>query len=81
MSEEELVRTDWNRTAKKWIVACKIVVVVFISLLIITLTFQFVDLPYSIFLIGIELALNVMAVFMVVKMSASTRRRHRKYKD
>ena len=76
--DDELVKTDWNRAAKKWILACKIVIMVFIFCIVVMLTYENIPIPYSIFVIGIELALSVMAVFMFVKTSNTPKKRHRK---
>jgi len=76
--DDELDKTDWNRTAKKWILACKIIVMALVFCIVVLLTFDGIPLPYSLFIIGIELALSLMVIFMFVKVSNTPRKRHRK---
>lgn len=76
--DDELLKTDWNRTAKKWILACKIVIMVFIFCIVVMLTYENTPIPYSLFVIGIEFALSVMTVFIFVKTSNTPKKRHRK---
>ncbi|MEO6520476.1 MAG: hypothetical protein ABIN91_02290 [Mucilaginibacter sp.] len=78
MIEDKLEKKDWNRTAKKWILACKIIITALVFCIIVLLTYDNMPLPYSLFIVGIELAASVMAIFMFVKTSNTPSRRHRK---
>jgi hypothetical protein len=79
--DDDLVKTDWNKLAKKWILACKVIVMVFILCLIVTVTYENIPIPYCVFIIGIELALSVMTIFMFVRVSNTPKKRYRKGSD
>ena len=68
---------DWNKVSKQWILVSQLFVIVFLVCLIVILTYTSVDFPYNIFVIGIEVALSIMAVFMVIKSNTIRRRKHR----
>jgi formate/nitrite transporter FocA (FNT family) len=76
--DDESIKTDWNKAARRWIMACKIFIMIFIFGLMVTATFENVPVPYCIFLIGIEFALSLMVVFIFVRVSNTPKKRHRK---
>jgi len=68
---------DWNKVSKKWILVSQIFVIICLVALVVLITDSMVPMPFSIFVIGIEIALSIMAVFMVVKSNTIRRRKHR----
>ena len=68
---------DWHKVSKQWIMISLLFVIIFLLCLIVAITYTSVDFPYSVFVIGIEVALSTMAVFTVVRSNAVRRRRHR----
>jgi len=69
--------TDWNKISKRWILISQVLVVLFLVCLIVLVTDSIVPFPYSIFMIGIEIALCLMGVFMIIRSNTIRRRRHR----
>jgi hypothetical protein len=60
---------DWHSTSRKAILICKILVIIFILCIIATVTWGFVEVPYSYFLIGIELSVTIIMCFTVIRMN------------
>jgi hypothetical protein len=60
---------DWHRVSKIVILFSKFFILLFLLCIIATLTYKYVDLPYSIYLIGIEFAIFTMVCFMIIRMS------------
>jgi hypothetical protein len=67
---------DWNKISKTWIIVCQMIVIAFLLGLVVVVSYTSIDFPYNIFVIGIEVALSFMGVFMVIK--SNTIRRHRR---
>jgi len=67
---------DWNKISKTWILICQMIVIAFLLGLVVVVSYTSVEFPYNIFVIGIEIALSIMGVFMVIK--SNTIRRHRR---
>jgi len=68
---------DWNKVSKQWILVSQLFVIIFLVCLVVVITYTTVDFPYNIFVIGIEVALSIMSVFMVIKANTIRRRKHR----
>ncbi|WP_448701930.1 hypothetical protein ACFGVR_06630 [Mucilaginibacter sp. AW1-3] len=68
---------DWNKVSKQWILVSQLFVIVFLVCLIVVITYTTVDFPYNVFVIGIEIALSIMSVFMVIRANTIRRRKHR----
>jgi uncharacterized membrane protein len=68
---------DWNKISKTWILISQVMVVLFLVCLVILVTDSVIPFPYSIFLIGIEMALCLMGVFMIIRSNTIRRRKHR----
>ncbi|OCX50439.1 hypothetical protein BEL04_21910 [Mucilaginibacter sp. PPCGB 2223] len=68
---------DWNKVSKQWILISQLFVIIFLVCLVVVITYTTVDFPYNIFVIGIEIALSIMSVFMVIKANTIRRRKHR----
>ena len=76
-SRREESDLDWNKVSKQWILISQLLVIVFLVCLVVSITYASIDFPYNIFVIGIEVALSVMSVFMVVRANTIRRRKHR----
>jgi len=68
---------DWNKVSKQWILISQVFVVLFLVALIVLITYTAIDFPYNIFVIGIEVALSIMGVFMIIRSNTIRRRKHR----
>jgi hypothetical protein len=69
MSENNKPQRNWHSAARKGILISKIAVLLFILLFAITITIRNIVLPYSIYLVGIECAIFLMAGLMILRMS------------
>lgn len=61
----------WHQMSKNIILAAKCFILLFLFLIVATLTYQQVLLPFSIYSIGIEAAVTIMACFMLIRMNTS----------
>jgi len=68
---------DWNKVSKQWILISQVFVILFLVALIVLITYTTIDFPYNIFVIGIEVALSIMGVFMIIRSNTIRRRKHR----
>jgi hypothetical protein len=67
--DDKTIKINWHIIAKTGILISKIVVLLFLLLFAITLTKRFIVSPYNIYLIGIECAIFLMSVLMILRMS------------
>jgi Na+-driven multidrug efflux pump len=68
---------DWNKVSKQWILISQLFVIIFLVALIVLITYTSIDFPYNIFVIGIEIALSIMGIFMIIRSNTIRRRKHR----
>lgn len=61
---------NWHNVAKTGILAGKLLFTFFLLCIVITATSQLLSPPYSIFVIGIEVSLALLATFTIIRMSS-----------
>lgn len=76
MGEQE-EKTDWHLMSKRFILAGKILCVVSMALTVGYLTWEYTLFPYNIFLIIFEIAVVIIALFSLIRIS--THRHYNKY--
>jgi hypothetical protein len=62
-------KIDWHQVSKKNILIAKCLILLFLLLIVSTFTYQQHFFPYTIYLIGIEVAITFMGCFMVIRMN------------
>jgi hypothetical protein len=60
---------DWHKFARKGALLSKFLLILFLLCLTITATMKFVVYPYSIFIVGLEIALALTSAFTIVRMN------------